>query len=425
MPLKLNGTNSVAAPAYAGDDADTGLQCGTDELKLVTGGTARATVDSSGNVGIGSSTINQTGSGRTVLGINGASNALLNFNHSDTLAGFMYGANDEFRMEANGSRPLIFRGNSSERMRIDSSGRLLVGLSSARANFYNSTNSPYIQLEGNNNNESALAIIQDFDDQTQGAQLVLAKNNSQTIGSNVLIDSGDQCGIVSFQGNDGTQFVEAASIISTIDGTPGANDMPGRLSFLTTADGASSPTERMRIDSTGSLYTFSTAFNTLLSTAAAASTSDSILAGAHSATAVNTGTICFRVTSNGNVTNTNNSYGSISDAKLKENIVDASSQWEDIKGLRVRNYNFIEGQTHTQIGVVAQEVETVSPGLVTDSPDLDEEGNDLGTVTKSVNYSVLYMKAVKALQEAQTRIETLETQHADLLARVTALEAAS
>ena len=58
------------------------------------------------------------------------------------------------------------------------------------------------------------------------------------------------------------------------------------------------------------------------------------------------------------------------------------------------------------------------------NPDLDEEGNDLGTTTKSVRYSVLYMKAIKALQEAQTRIETLETQHDDLLARVTALEAA-
>ena len=46
MTLKLNGTNSVATPAYAGDDADTGLQCGTDELKLVTGGTARVTVSS-------------------------------------------------------------------------------------------------------------------------------------------------------------------------------------------------------------------------------------------------------------------------------------------------------------------------------------------------------------------------------------------
>ena len=53
MTLKLNGTNSEAAPAYAGDDADTGLQCGTNELKLVTGGTAQATVDSSGRLLVG------------------------------------------------------------------------------------------------------------------------------------------------------------------------------------------------------------------------------------------------------------------------------------------------------------------------------------------------------------------------------------
>ena len=112
--------------------------------------------------------------------------------------------------------------------------------------------------------------------------------------------------------------------------------------------------------------------------------------GAYGSTGINTGTSSFIVWTNGNVVNTNNSYGSLSDAKLKENIVDASSQWNDIKDLRVRNYNFIEGQTHTQIGVVAQEVETVSPGLVTESPDRDEEGNDLGTTTKAVNYSVLY-----------------------------------
>ena len=132
----------------------------------------------------------------------------------------------------------------------------------------------------------------------------------------------------------------------------------------------------------------------------------------------------FNVFNNGNVTNTNNSYGAISDIKLKENIVDASSQWDDLKALQVRNYNFKEGQTHTQIGLVAQEAELVSPGLVTASPDRDEDGNDLGTVTKSVNYSVLYMKAVKALQEAMERIEQLEASNADLLVRVAALETA-
>jgi hypothetical protein len=120
------------------------------------------------------------------------------------------------------------------------------------------------------------------------------------------------------------------------------------------------------------------------------------------------------VHNNGNVLNTNNSYGSLSDIKLKENIVDASSQWDDLKDLKVRNYNFKEGQTHTQIGLVAQEVELVSPGLVSESPDRDEDGNDLGTVTKSVNYSVLYMKAVKALQEAMERIEQLEAKVAAL-----------
>jgi hypothetical protein len=61
--------------------------------------------------------------------------------------------------------------------------------------------------------------------------------------------------------------------------------------------------------------------------------------------------------------NTNNSYGALSDLKLKENIVDANSQWDDLKALQVRNYNFKEGQTHTQIGLVAQEVELVSLAL--------------------------------------------------------------
>ena len=168
-------------------------------------------------------------------------------------------------------------------------------------------------------------------------------------------------------------------------------------------------------------------------TSVAAGTVKYLYRGTHS-----NSTISFNVWSNGNVENTNNSYGAISDIKLKENIVDANSQWDDLKALQVRNYNFKEGQTHTQIGLVAQEVELVSPGLVYESPDCDAEGNDLGTVTKSVNYSVLYMKAVKALQEAMERIETLEgmvavnnitideQQHqlSTLAARLTALESA-
>lgn len=126
-----------------------------------------------------------------------------------------------------------------------------------------------------------------------------------------------------------------------------------------------------------------------------------------------------RVKGDGDLQNTNNSYGAISDSKLKENIVDAGSQWDDIKDVRVRNYNFKSSTgygTHTQIGVIAQEIEAVSPGLVKESNDKDADGNSLGTTTKTVSYSVLYMKAIKALQEAMDRIETLE-------AKVAALEA--
>ena len=67
-----------------------------------------------------------------------------------------------------------------------------------------------------------------------------------------------------------------------------------------------------------------------------------------------------RVKGDGDLQNTNNSYGAISDSKLKENIVDANSQWDDIKDVRVRNYNFKSSTgygTHTQIGVIAQEIE--------------------------------------------------------------------
>ena len=48
MTIKINGDNSVANPGFTGADTDTGLQVGTNELKLVTNGTAKATVDANG-----------------------------------------------------------------------------------------------------------------------------------------------------------------------------------------------------------------------------------------------------------------------------------------------------------------------------------------------------------------------------------------
>jgi len=112
------------------------------------------------------------------------------------------------------------------------------------------------------------------------------------------------------------------------------------------------------------------------------------------------------IEANGDVLNTNNSYGALSDERLKSNIVDASSQIDDIMAVQVRSYT-LDSTGDTHIGVVAQELESAGmSGLVKE----DEEG------MKSVKYSILYMKAIKALQEAVAKIESLE-------ARVAVLEA--
>ena len=136
----------------------------------------------------------------------------------------------------------------------------------------------------------------------------------------------------------------------------------------------------------------------------------------------------FRVNGGGNIYATNTTVSSISDQRLKENIVDANSQWDDIKALRFRNFNwredsgFSDGRTY--LGLIAQEVEPISPNLVDinaqSKEDIENEVPD--PEYKNVKYSIVWMKAVKALQEAQTRIETLETQLTDALARITALE---
>ena len=140
----------------------------------------------------------------------------------------------------------------------------------------------------------------------------------------------------------------------------------------------------------------------------------------------------FLVFSNGSTFNASNTYGNISDERLKTDIVDAKSQWDDLKNLKVRNFKKYDTGDLVQLGVVAQEVEKVSPSLIQEvAPSVADvehnsdfgsvykdgddipEGKKIGDVNekekvKAIKYSVLYMKAIKALQEAMERIETLE-----------------
>ena len=104
---------------------------------------------------------------------------------------------------------------------------------------------------------------------------------------------------------------------------------------------------------------------------------------------------------NGNLRNRNNSYGQYSDETIKENITDATPKLEDVKKLKVKNFNFI-GDDLKQIGLIAQETEKVFPGLVED--DLNPQGDRI----KSLKYSVLVPILVKAIQELEVRVKELE-----------------
>jgi len=293
----------------------------------------------------------------------------------------------------------------SARTTVDSSGRLLVGTSTAQGN-------NRLQLEGSASGASEWAGIS-------------LRRGVAT----ASLTSGQYLGAVSFQSQGGA---EGGVIRAICHANWSASSHPTRLTFETTASSSTSPTERMRIEANGRTSVFTTDTDSFdVGNSNNTSTSRKTIRAYHSATAVQNGTEMFYVQNNGDVKNTNNSYGSISDQRLKENIVDAGSQWQDIKDLRVRKFNFRENtghQTHTQIGLIAQEAETVSAGLVADIPVtsgevvLDADGIQLES-TKTVNYSVLYMKSVKALQEAMTRIETLETANASQAATIAALDA--
>ena len=140
----------------------------------------------------------------------------------------------------------------TERLRIDSGGRLLAGTSTARNNFFGTTLSAVAQVEGTGGaaGRGALSVINN-DVSNNPPYVLLGRSGAATLGSNAVVVSGSRLGTLTFHGADGTSFIEAATVAGEVDGTPGSTDMPGRLVFSTTADAAASPTERMRIDSSG------------------------------------------------------------------------------------------------------------------------------------------------------------------------------
>lgn len=94
-----------------------------------------------------------------------------------------------------------------------------------------------------------------YSDDVFGTNIALGKSRSATIGGEVIPQVGDTVGSIEFTATDGVSanYIQAASIKSTIDATPGTNDMPGSIIFSTTPNGSGSPVERLKISSTGTI----------------------------------------------------------------------------------------------------------------------------------------------------------------------------
>jgi hypothetical protein len=295
-------------------------------------------------------------------------------------------------IRAPAANTLAFYTAGTEDMRIDASGNVGIGISSSTARlcipvpeYTSSFTSGMIRFQ--NPNVAADGCIQSY--------YVSGSGMDFFIGSNAYIDAS---GVT----NRFSNSYASSAINIRRDGEIGfqTNTSAGvaqvRMVINSAGDvgiGTGSPSQKLHVDG-GSGMTSSALIARFFGTSG-----NSLL-----------------IRGSGNCENTNGSFGAISDAKLKENIVDATPKLDKVNQLKVRNYNLI-GDELKQIGFVAQEIEQVFPGIVSNIPDVDAEGNDLGTTTKTVKTTVLIPILVKAIQEQQaiisdlkTRIEALEAQ---------------
>jgi hypothetical protein len=314
--------------------------------------------------------------------------------------------------------------NGSEGARIDSNGRLLVGTSSARQSRLG-TSSYQTQFQLESSDAQAGLAVSRFNDAAGSSFFNLQKGRG-TNASPAAVIANDVTGNIVFSGWDGATFTNSALIRSEVDGTPGANDMPGRLVFSTTAAGASSPTERMRITNQGQINLNTTSGASI---SVASGTTDGITfypaggsAGVFQASNNTNACAFFRrrgsdgtiidfrrdTTSVGSisVTTTNTAYNTSSDYRLKENVVDLDGAIDRLKLLPVHRFNFIADPDTVVDGFIAHEAAEVVPECVTGNKDeIDDDGNP---VYQGIDQSKIVPLLTAALQEAIAKIETLE-----------------
>ena len=171
------------------------------------------------------------GTSRSALLLNGGGTVVVNQDAQDI----------DFRVESDSKTHALF---------VDAgNGQVLLNTSTARQT---SGVTSSTQIHGTGYNDASLTLVGDMGANALTAPVLFFAKTRGSAGASTSVSSGDRLGAIFFNGADGTDInTVAASIDAVVDGTPGSDDMPGRLTFRTSADGSGSNAERMRIDSAG------------------------------------------------------------------------------------------------------------------------------------------------------------------------------
>jgi len=392
-------SNNTVVGYQAGYTQTTGS--GTNAIFGYQAGYSNST--GSGNCFIGSQAgYSTTGSNNTFVGSNGsyASGYYVTTGSNNTILGAYNGNQGGLDIRTASNYIVLSDGSGNPRQIIDSSGNLGLGVTPSA---WYATNTKALQIG------TTTAII----DSQAGATSSRISNNLyyNTAGSPIYSTT-----------NYASEYYQSLSKHIWYTAPSG------------TAGNAITFTQAMTLDASGNLLVGATSqvnnailsvtqtsANTALGVINNSSTFNNVVIDAQASRATTNGTYYFYraiqgatnkfiVFDSGNVQNTNNSYGAISDIKLKENIVDATPKLDDLCKVQVRQYNLKTDPDHKQLGVIAQELETIFPAMIEELADRDIDGNDLGTTTKSVKYSVFVPMLIKAIQELSAKVAALEEQ---------------